>query len=256
MRGYLAAVSLTVMCMLGLGAAGQADITWGPLIWSDTFEDGNYTSSPAWSAFGSPGATRAVVDWEGDKAFRLTAPYLGPPAGFSLAYVENVQVDQGMLAWVDTSALASDDVATVCVLRYSPPTLGFGTGYAVVILHSAAGPIAAQLFQINDTGYTEITDPVVVSATYVDVWVRFVALGTEADANTRLLARVWPVGQSEPETWSLDSNVPGTQAGITAYYNSGRGGIGTVALAASVTADAYFDDIEYVGGALCVDCPW
>ena len=251
MRGYLAAVSLTAM-LVALGAVGQADMKWGPPLWSDDFEGGG----PTWVPLGSPGASQTVVDWKGDKAFRLTVPYLGPPAGFSLAYVENVQTDQGMLAWVDTSPLASDDVATVCVLRYSTG-VAFGTGYAVVIIHGTGGSVAALLFQINETGYTEITDTVGLAAIYTDVWVRFAAFGT--DANTRLIARVWPAGQAEPGpgTWTLDSDSPGGGDGITSYYNSGRGGVGTVALAPGITADAYFDDIEYhVGGPLCVECPW
>lgn len=251
MRGYLAAIGLTAMCVLGLHAASQAEITWPPAIWSDDFEGGG----PTWTTFSSPGASRTVVSWEGDNACRLTAPYvLAYGAGWSGAYVDNVQGDQGILAWVDTSPLSNDDWATICLLRYTGPALAFGTGYAVAITHTGTGQMDAQLYQINETGYTDITDPVVVSATYTDVWVRFVAVGT--DSNTTLLARVWPAGQAEPSTWALNSDSPGGGAGITTYYNTGRGGVGVVATANGVTADAYFDDIEYVAGALCVDCPW
>jgi hypothetical protein len=257
MRGFLAAASLLAIGVLGFGAAGQAQI-WGPTAWSDDFEDGNYTSNPTWSVAGDPYmmASRGVVSWEGDYAFQLTAPYVDPlGAGWSLAYAGDVEGDQGMLTWVDTSTLASDDWATVCLLRYSPPAMAFGTGYAVVVLHGTADAIAVALYQINETGYTPITDPpVVVSATYTDVWVRFVAFGT--DAATTLAARVWPAGQAEPSGWTLDSNVPGSGSGITTYYNTGRGGVGTVALASGVSGTAYFDDVEFAEEVLCAEPPW
>jgi hypothetical protein len=254
MRVFLAVASVMALGVLVLGAAGQADL-WGPTLWTDTFQDGDYTSNPAWATFSSPGASRQVVTWEGDYAFRLTAPYvLAYGAGWSGAYVDNVQGDQGILGWVDSSPLASDDWATLCLLRYTPPSVAFGTGYACAVLHTATGGVYAQLFQIDETSYSTITDPALVSSTYTDVWVRFVALGT--GLSTALAARVWPAGQAEPSTWTVDSNNTGGGSGITNHYNTGRGGVGVVATANGVTADAYFDDIEYCGGALCVEPPW
>jgi len=258
MRRFYIAVSLTTICMLGLSAAGQAD-AWGTSLWTDDFEDGNYTANPAWAVAGDPfmAASRQVVSWEGDYAFQVSAPYVDAiAAGWSLAYVPNAIGDQRMLVWVDTSALPSDDAATVCLLRYTPTaSVGFGTGYAVVIIHGTAGAIAVQLYQIREDGYDAITDPVLVSATYTDVWVRAVAMGT--DSSIRVLARVWPAGQPEGSSWTLDSTVQGSGgAPISNYYNTGSGGVGTVALATGITATTYFDDLDFVQVTLCAEPPW
>ncbi|MEA3403542.1 MAG: PEP-CTERM sorting domain-containing protein [Armatimonadota bacterium] len=229
--------------VLVCAVAAHAD-TWQDVVWQDDFEDGDYTSNPTWTAFGSPGASRSVTTWEGDYAFRHTAPYYSDAgAGWSGAYVSDSLGDQGIEGWVDTSPVQSDDWAALYMLRYSPPSLGFGTGYGVSVTYNAAGAITAQLYQLNDTTYTAITDAVTVSGSYQDVWVRFMATGTDAD--TRLLSRVWVDGQSEPAKWTLDSDNPGSAGGISSYYNTGYGGVGAVATGSEVTADAYFDDVKY-----------
>ena len=247
MSRLLVAIGLTAMCMCVLALVGHA-MNWGTALWTDDFEDGNYTSNQTWTVFGDPygQATRSVTTWEEDYAFRLTAPFVDAlGAGWSGAYENTSQGDQGLLAWVDTSPLANDNWAAICLLRFSATTqpmgAGFGTGYALALQHLASGALNAQLYQINDTGYTTIGSSVQVSASYTDVWVRFQAIG--ADSQTHLLARVWPAGDTEPTNWTLDAT-----SGITAYYNTGRIGVGVVATSTGVTGDAYFDDVQYFTG--------
>ncbi len=222
-------------------ASGYADPTWGRTLWEDDFEDGNYTSDPTWTVFSTPGSTQSVGTYEGDYAFELTAPYLeAAGGGWSGAYVDLVQGDQGIAGWLDTSALASDDWAAVYTVRYSAPSVGFGTGYALAVLHDSADAIYAGLYEFNDTSYASVGTPVQVASSYQDVWVRFLATGTGSD--TELLGRVWADGQSEPNTWTLQGN---TANGITHYYDTGSGGVAVIATADGVTADAYFDDIQF-----------
>jgi hypothetical protein len=244
MSRLLVIIGLMALWMCAVSPVARA-LDWGTPTWTDDFEDGNYTTDPTWTIFADPlgQGSRSVVSWEGDNAFRLTAPYAAlAGAGWSGAYVNNPQADQGLLVWVDMSPLANDNWAAICLLRYTASGIGgFGTGYALALQHLASGAITAQLYQINDTGYTTIGSSVQVSATYTDVWVRFQALGTSSQ--THLRARVWPAGSGEPTSWTLDAT-----SGITAYYNSGRGGVGVVATSTGVTADAYFDDIQFFTG--------
>jgi hypothetical protein len=242
LRVSLRLLSVAALVLL-LAAASQAD-TWGRTFWTDDFEDGDYTSDPTWLTFASPGGSRGVVTWEADYAFELNAPYvLAYGAGWSGAYVDVSQGDQGIVTWLDTSPLASDDWAAISMLRYSAPSVAFGTGYALAVTNTAGSALVAQLFQLDDLSYGAVTDPTVVAGSYQDVWVRFLATGT--GTNTRLLGRVWADGQAEPAGWTLDSGQPGSEAGITNYYDTGRGGLGVVATGGEVTADAYFDDVEY-----------
>lgn len=242
LRMSLRLLSVAALVLL-IGAVGQGDM-WGSTFWTDDFEDGNYTSNPTWLTFASPGGSRGVVSWEGDYAFELNAPYVvAAGAGWSGAYVDRAEGDQGIVSWLDTSPLASDDWAGLCILRYSAPSVAFGTGYALAVTNTAGGALAAQLFQLDDSSYNAVTDATVVASSYQDVWVRFLATGTSTD--THLLGRVWADGQAEPGAWMLDSNQPGSEAGVTNYYNTGRGGLGVVATAEGVTADGYFDDVEY-----------
>jgi hypothetical protein len=255
MRRLLAAVSLTAVCVCGASPVCHAYEWWGPPTWTDDFEDGDYTNNQTWLTFSSPGASRSVVSWGGDYAFRHTAPYVvAYGAGWSGAYVNVVRGDQCLLASVDTSALANDNWAAVCLLRYSPPTVAFGTGYALAINHLASGAITAQFYQINDTGYTTVTGSVPISSTYTDVWVRFLVLGT--GTSTQLVGRVWPVGQAEPGSFTMDSRTTGGGSGITTAYNTGRCGVGVVATSAGVTADGYFDDITFYDNVYCVRPRW
>ena len=170
--------------------SGYAYPAWGRTLWEDDFEDGNYTSDPTWTVFSTPGSTQSVGTYEGDYAFELTAPYLeAAGGGWSGAYVDLVQGDQGIAGWLDTSALASGDWAAVYTVRYSPPSVGFGTGYALAVLHDSADAIYAGLYEFNDTSYASVGTPVQVASSYQDVWVRFLATGTGSD--TELLGRVW-----------------------------------------------------------------
>lgn len=233
---------VTVLLLI-CAVAAHAD-TWQRVVWEDDFEDGDYTSDPAWTTFESPSGTHNVTSWEGDYAFEHTAPYYAAGgAGWSGAFVTDPEGDQGIEGWVDTSPVSSNDWAALYMLRYSAPTLGFGSGYALGLTHNAADEITAQLFELNDTGYAGITDYVTVSDTYEDLWVRFLATGT--GSNIHLKARMWADGESEPSAWHLDSDNPGSAGGIINQYDSGCGGVGVVSLVGDLTADAYFDDVKY-----------
>jgi hypothetical protein len=252
MSRLLVAIGLTAVWMCAVSSVGYA-VDWGTPTWTDYFTDGDYTANPAWSVFGDPygQASRSVVSWDRGNAFRLTDSTTVAAQGWSGAYVDQSVGDQGLLVWVDTSALTNDNWAAICLLRYTPtPTYLFGTGYALALQHLASDAITAQLYQINDTGYTTIGSAVTVSTSYTDVWVRFQVLGT--DSQTHLMARVWPDGSAEPGPWTIDRT-----SGITAYYNSGRGGVGGVATSAGLTARAYFDDVQfYTGSPLWVRPRW
>lgn len=218
--------------------------TWRQVYWQDDFEDGDSTNDPSWISFGTSGASATTVTWEGDYAFRHTAPYNTEAGiGLSAALVGDRRIGQGIEGWVDTSPLNSDDWASLFLLRYSPPSLGVGTGYALTVTNTATAGIVAQLYQLDDTDFFPITDPVLVTSTYEDLWVRFQARGTDGD--TQLLARVWADGTPEPTEWHLNSDLPGSTGGISSFYNSGYGALGVAATASGVTADAYFDDVVY-----------
>jgi len=241
MPGVRNRICFGIVLLLVFSSLSYADFT---TVWEDDFEDGNYTSNPTWTPFGTPGAAPSVTTWEGDYAFRHTAPYFAAAGGsWSAAYVAALEGDQGIRGWVDTSPVTSDDWAAMFMVRYAPPTSAFGTGYALAISNMTAGPMAAMLYQLDDTTYSAITDPFIVSASYADVWVRLQASGTGSD--TLVQARVWTDGSAEPTAWNLSSASPGTSAGITNYYNTGYGGLGVLGTDETVTPDAYFDDVKF-----------
>jgi hypothetical protein len=222
-----------------------ASADWTNPFWSDDFSDGNL-ANPSWvTATGTPSAGYQIDWWEGDIRFRMSAPYNAAPynGGWVAAYVPDAHGDQGLRGWVDTSPALSDNWASLFFVRYSPPSAAFGTGYALSVSHLASGAVAAQLYQLNDSGYSEICDPYLVSATYSDVWMRMMVTGTGPD--TLLRARVWRDGEVEPTTWNLSSANPGAEAGITAFYNSGSAGVGVLGTDPSASPVAFFDDLSY-----------
>jgi len=244
-RAYLATV---VACLLVISCGISHADTWGRVIWQDDFQDTNYTSNPAWQTFGGPGGfTQSVVDsGSGDYVFRLTADYFGTPvdAGWAGAYVNVLEGNQGISGWVDTSAVTSDQWTALTMLRYTPSAIGgFGTGYTMSVTNSATFGMVAQLHQLTDTGYSAITDPIVVSPGYTDLQFRFMATGSGSDVSVR--GRLWADGQPEPGDWYLNSDRPGATAGLTALYNTGFGGVGVITTESGVTADASFDNIRY-----------
>ena len=153
LRVSLRLLSVAALVLL-LAAASQADM-WGRTFWTDDFEDGDYTSNPTWLTLASPGGSRGVVAWEGDYAFEFNAPYVEAyGAGWSGASVVDVpEGDQGMVSWVDTSAVSSDDWAALVTLRANEPSVGFGTGYALAVMNTAGHGVVAQLYQLDDAGY-------------------------------------------------------------------------------------------------------
>jgi len=232
-------ITLIVVCTV----FSHAD-SWQRVVWQDDFEDGDYTNDPTWSPFGSPGSSRSVTTWEADYAFRHTAPYSAAAgAGWAAAYVSVLEADQGIEGWLDTSPVQSDDWAALHLLRYTPPTLAFGTGYGVAVTHNASDAITAQLYQLDDVSYTPVTDAFTVAGSYQDIWVRFLATGS--GSNTLLLARLWADGEAEPTEWNLSSANPGGTGGISNYYDTGYGGLGVYTTGSEVTADAYFDNLNY-----------
>ena len=239
--GVMSRICFGIALLVAFSSLSYADFT---TVWEDDFEDGDYTNNPTWTPFGTPGASQSVTTWEGDYAFRHTAPYFAPASGsWSAAYVAALEGNQGIRGWVDTSPVTSDDWAALFMVRYSPPTSAFGTGYALAISNTTGGPMAATLFELNDTSYAPITDAFIVSASYADLWVRMQASGTGSD--TLVQARVWADGSAEPTGWNLSSANPGSTSGITNYYNTGYGGLGVLGTSETVTPDAYFDDVKF-----------
>lgn len=234
------AVAVLVVCAY----AGHAD-TWEKVYWEDDFQDGDYTDEPSWTTFGTSTANFAVTDLGfGQYAFDLSATHT-PGGAWAGAYVNVLESTAGIRGWVNTASLQSDDWVALFMLRYTPTaTLGTGTGYALAIGNSVTYGMLAQLYQLNDTSaYTAVTDPLVISASYLDLRVHFDATGT--GAQTAVRGRIWADGAAEPIGWHLDSNRPGSAPGITSTYNSGFGGVGVVALEDAVTGRAYFDDVSY-----------
>ena len=129
-----------IVLLVVFGSLSYAD--WSNPVWEDDFEDGNYAINQTWTTLGTPGATPSVTMWEGDYAFRHTAPYYALAGGsWSAAYVATLEGNQGIEGWVDTSPVDSDDWAALFMVRYTPPTAAFGTGYALAISNTTGGPM-------------------------------------------------------------------------------------------------------------------
>ena len=239
-------VCVTAVAVLICAVGGWGDM-FGQVEWQDDFEDGNYTSNPVWDTFSSPGSSAAVSTWEGDYALGPSAMYIGDPlySGWSGAYVDQVEGNQGILGWLDISQAQSDDTAGVYMVRYTESTVGgMGTGYAMSVNYSDSEQLWTQFWQFDDTSMAEITDAVQISDSYGDVWVRFQAMGD--GTGTRLFGRAWVDGESEPTSWLLDSDIPGSSSGITNFYDTGRGGVAVANLDSEMpSALMYFDDVSF-----------
>ena len=146
-------VCVTAVAVLICAVGGWGDM-FGQVEWQDDFEDGNYTSNPAWDTFSSPGSSAAVSTWEGDYALGPSAMYIGDPlySGWSGAYVDQVEGNQGILGWLDISQAQSDDTAGVYMVRYTESTVGgMGTGYAMSVNYSDSEQLWTQFWQFDDT---------------------------------------------------------------------------------------------------------
>jgi len=243
MRTMPAIVCSAIVLLLVCSSLSFAD--WSNPVWEDDFEDGNYTANPTWTVLGTPGVTQTVTTWSGDYAFHHNAPYVAAAgAGWSAAYVSVLEANQGIEGWVDMSQQTSTSWGALFMLRYSPPTLGFGTGYGLAMSHTGVGDLmAATLFELNDTTYAPITDPFMLSASGATLRARMLVEGS--GSNILLQARVWSDGDVEPLVWNLSSANPGASPGILHNYNNGYGGVGALSSADGTTADAYFDDVKY-----------
>jgi hypothetical protein len=238
--GWIVAIAL-VTCSLA-----SAD-TWGRTFWEDDFQDGEYTSNPAWTTFGSSISSTTTTDLGGGQWVLEPSATYTTGGGWAGAYVDVIEGTQGISGFVDTSPLVSDQWTALCMLRYtatSSPGAGIGTGYALAVTNSASEGMVAQLYQLVDTsGYRKVTEAVRISTTYTDLQFRFLAMGAGSDIS--LLGKLWPDGTTEPIGWNLNSAISGPYPGVTEYYDTGRGGVGVVAADTGVTASAYFDDIRY-----------